>query len=120
MTRRSNLVFIMSDQQRYDTLACYGNDWIQTPNLNTLASQGFVFEHAYVTQPVCTPARASIMTGLYPHSAGPIVNKMHLPADVKTIAEMVSPDYLRGYMGKWHLGNDVLPQHGFDVRRWTA
>ncbi len=115
MARRPNLVFIMSDQQRYDTLACYGNDWIQTPNLNALASQGFVFQHAYVTQPVCTPARGSIMTGLYPHSAGPVVNKMHLPADVKTIAEMVSEDYVRGYMGKWHLGNDVLPQHGFDV-----
>ena len=115
MTRRPNLVFIMSDQQRYDTMACYGNDWIDTPNLNALASESFVFERAYVTQPVCTPARASIMTGLYPHSAGPIVNKMHLPAHFKTVGELVSPDCARGYMGKWHLGNDVLPQHSFDT-----
>ena len=115
MARRPNLVFIMSDQQRYDTMACYGNDWIDTPNLNALASESFVFERAYVTQPVCTPARASIMTGLYPHSAGPIVNKMHLPAHFNTIGELVSPDCARGYMGKWHLGNDVLPQHNFDT-----
>ena len=118
MARRPNLVFIMSDQQRYDTMACYGNDWIDTPNLNALASESFVFERAYVTQPVCTPARASIMTGLYPHSAGPIVNKMHLPAHFNTIGELVSPDCARGYMGKWHLGNDVLPQHNFDT--WVS
>ena len=66
MARRPNLVFIMSDQQRYDTLACYGNDWIQAPNLNSLASQGFVFQHAYVTQPVCTPARGVDHDGAVP------------------------------------------------------
>ncbi len=108
----------MSDQQRYDTLSCYGNDWIRVPSLNALASQSFVFENAYVTQPVCTPARASIMTGLYPHSAGPIVNKLHLPLDTPTIAEMVSPDYVRGYFGKWHLGDDIIVQHGFDT--WVS
>ena len=114
MPQRPNLVFVFSDQQRHDTLACYGNKWIQTPHLNELADQSFVFEAAYVAQPVCTPARATIMTGLYPHTAGPIVNKMNLPTDVSTIAEMVSEDYHRGYFGKWHLGNDVIAQHGFD------
>ena len=118
MPDRPNLIFIMSDQQRYDTLRCYGNDWIQTPNLNELASQSFVFENAYVTQPVCTPARASIMTGLYPHTAGPVVNKVPLPPDVPTIAEMVSGEYLCAYMGKWHLGDDVIPQHGFHL--WVS
>ena len=113
-----NLVFILSDQQRHDTLACYGNHWIQTPHLNTLADQSFVFEAAYVTQPVCTPARASIMTGLYPHAAGPIVNKMNLPVEVPTIAEMVSDEYHCGYFGKWHLGDDVIAQHGF--REWVS
>ncbi len=113
-----NLVFIMSDQQRYDTMRCYGNDWIEVPNLNALAAQSFVFRNAYVTQPVCTPARASIMTGLYPHAAGPIVNKVPLPPDVPTIAEMVSDDYLCGYFGKWHLGDDLDAQHGFD--RWIS
>ena len=87
-------------------------------NLNSLASRSFVFDAAYVTQPVCTPARASILTGLYPHTAGPIVNKVHLPKDVPTIAEMVSSGYTRGYFGKWHLGDDIIAQHGFDT--WVS
>ena len=57
MADRHNLVGILSDQQRYDTMACYGNDWIQTPRLNALADESFVFEAPYVTQPVCTPSR---------------------------------------------------------------
>ena len=118
MPDRPNLVFIFSDQQRYDTMRCYGNDWIQTPSLNALASKSLVFQNAYVTQPVCTPARASIMTGLYPHAAGPVVNKLPLPPDVRTIAEMVSEDYLCAYFGKWHLGDDVMPQHGF--KEWVS
>ena len=118
MPDRPNLVFIFSDQQRYDTMRCYGNDWIQTPSLNALASESFVFERAYVTQPVCTPARASILTGLYPHAAGPVLNKMLLPPETPVIAEMVSSDYLCGYFGKWHLGDDVVPQHGF--QEWVS
>ena len=49
---KPNIVFIMSDQQRYDTLECYGNDWINTPRLNELAKDSYVVENAYVTQPV--------------------------------------------------------------------
>ena len=115
MADRPNIVFIFSDQQRQDTLACYGADWMNVPNLNALADESFVFENAYVAQPVCTPARATIMTGLYPHAAGPIVNQIHLPEDTPVIAEMISSDYIKGYMGKWHLGNDLVAQHGFDV-----
>ena len=119
MADRPNIVFIFSDQQRQDTLACYGADWMNVPNLNALADQSFVFENAYVAQPVCTPARATIMTGLYPHAAGPIVNQIHLPEDTPVIAEMISSDYIKGYMGKWHLGNDLVAQHGFDVWKST-
>ena len=115
MADRPNIVFIFSDQQRQDTLACYGADWMNVPNLNALADESFVFENAYVAQAVCTPARATIMTGLYPHAAGPIVNQIHLSPDVPVIAEMISDDYIKGYMGKWHLGNDLVAQHGFDV-----
>ncbi len=118
MADKPNIVFIFSDQQRSDTLAAYGNNWIKVPHLNKLADQSFVFENAYVTQPVCTPARASIMTGLYPHTAGPTVNKVALSPDVKTVAEMISEDYLCGYLGKWHLGDDVIQQHGFD--EWVS
>ncbi len=54
MPDRPNLVFMFSDQQRYDTMSCYGNEWINTPNLNAMADRSFVFQRAYVTQPVCT------------------------------------------------------------------
>ena len=118
MPDRPNIVVMLSDQQRYDTLACYGNDWIQTPNLNALADESFVFDAAYVTQPVCTPARASIMTGLYPHAAGPIVNKLSLAPEVRTVGDMAPDEYHRGYYGKWHLGDDVVAQHGF--HEWVS
>ena len=118
MPDNPNIVFIMSDQQRQDTLACYGADWMNVPNLNALANESFVFENAYVAQPVCTPARATIMTGLYPHTAGPIVNQIHLDENVPVISEMMSDEYYKGYMGKWHLGNDLVPQHGFDA--WVS
>lgn len=118
MTTERNLVFILSDQQRYDTLACYGNNWINTPNLNALASRSFVFRNTYVSQAVCTASRGSIMTGLYPHTAGPVLNGMQLPPEVPCIAEMVSADYLCGYQGRWHLGKPLAPQHGFT--RWLS
>lgn len=118
MADRPNLVFVFSDQQRFDTMACYGNRWIQTPHLNTLASKSFVFRSAYVTQPLCAPARSSILTGLYPHATGMTLNFIVLPREVLTIAEMVSEEYLCGYFGKWHLGDDVIPQHGFDA--WVS
>jgi arylsulfatase A-like enzyme len=55
MTKQPNVVMIITDQQRADTMACYGNTVIKTPNLNKLADESFVFENAYVSQPICTP-----------------------------------------------------------------
>jgi len=118
MAKKPNLVFIFSDQQRQDTMACYGNDWIKTPHLNALASRSFVFRNAYVAQPVCTPSRACIMTGLYPHTAGPVLNGIELSEDTQVIADMISSDYLCGYFGKWHLGHGDTPQHGF--KKWVS
>ena len=117
-TNRPNILFVLTDQQRQDSMACYGNDWIETPNLNSVADRSFVFENAYVTQPVCTPSRASIMTGLYPHAVGLHRNNIPLPADCPTIAERISSDYYTGYFGKWHLGDDMIRQHGFD--EWVS
>lgn len=118
MPDRPNILFILTDQQRYDTLACYGNNWLQAPTLNALADESFVFDAAYVTQPVCTPARASILTGLYPQSTGLHQNNIPLPEDVPVIAEMAPPDYYCAYFGKWHLGEDTVRQRGFD--HWVS
>ena len=120
MPQRPNILIITSDQQRRDTMACYGNDWIDTPALNQLAERSFVFENAYVAQPVCSPARAALLTGLYPHSAGVVRNSepgrpfSNLFPEVQTIAELLPDEYHCAKLGKWHLGNDLFAQHGFD------
>ena len=116
--RKPNILFILTDQQRRDSMRAYGNEWIKTPNLDKLADKSFVFENAYVTQPVCTPARASIMTGLYPYATGLQRNNIPLSRDISTIGDMIDDEYYNAHMGKWHLGDDMTPQHGFDT--WEA
>ena len=109
-----NLVFILTDEQRYDTSVHYGNDKIITPNLNQLGYESVVFERAYVTQPVCSPNRSAIMTGLFPHQTGVTMNKIPLDERIKTFPELVGDDtYETSYIGKWHLGKEIDPSHGF-------
>lgn len=112
---RPNLLYIFTDQQRADTLSCYGNHQIETPALNGLAEDSFVFENAYVSQPVCSPARATMLTGLWPHTAGVPSCNVPLAADKPTIAEMLPREYDTAFMGKWHLGDEIFPQHGFET-----
>ena len=118
MARRPNILFIFTDQQRADTMACYGNDLISTPNLNALASRSFVFENGYVSSPICTPSRSTIMTGLWPHVSGCLKNNIRLEDSVSTIADLLPQEYRTAYYGKWHLGNEVILQHGFD--EWVS
>jgi arylsulfatase A-like enzyme len=116
---KPNLLFLWTDEQRPDTFAVYGNKKIQTPHLNALASESFVFERPYCTQPVCTPSRSSIMTGLWPHQTGCLTNNIPLGADTPCLPELLGdPDYRTAYMGKWHLGDEVFAQHGFE--EWKA
>ena len=87
--KQPNLLFIVSDQQRSDTMECYGASHVNSKALNSLASRSFVFENSYVSQPVCTPSRATMLTGLYPHTAGMMKNNIVLDPAIKSIAEMV-------------------------------
>jgi arylsulfatase A-like enzyme len=112
-----NLLVFLTDEQRYDTLACYGNDQLQMPNLNALAAESCVIDAAYCTQPVCTPARGSYLTGLYPHAHGAWFNNIPLDADAACLPEFLPPDYVTGYYGKWHLGDEIFAQHGFQAWR---
>ena len=83
-----NILYIFTDQQRVDTLRCCGNELIEAPALNGLADESFVFERAYVSQPVCSPARATMMTGLWPHTAGVPACNVALAAEVPTFADL--------------------------------
>jgi arylsulfatase A-like enzyme len=116
---KPNLLFIWTDEQRHDTLAVSGNARFRMPALNQLASESVVFRRNYVTQPVCTPSRGSIMTGLYPHQHGCVANNIPLPPATPTQPELLADSaYRTAYMGKWHLGDEIFAQHGF--QEWVA
>lgn len=116
---KPNLLVLWTDQQRADTMAAYGNHRYRVPALNRLAEESVVFERCYVTQPVCTPSRSSVMTGLWPHRTGCVRNNIPLKAEFRTLPELVGdPGYRTAYMGKWHLGDELFAQHGFE--QWVS
>jgi uncharacterized sulfatase len=99
-----NILFIFSDQQRWDTLGCYGQRLPVTPHLDALAAEGVRFEHAFTCQPVCGPARACLQTGRYATEIGCFTNDRGLPDDARTLAHWLGDaGYETGYLGKWHL-----------------
>lgn len=113
---KPNLLFLWTDEQRADTMAAYGNTRYRVPAMNRLAERSVVFDRAYVTQPVCTPSRSSVMTGLWPHQSGCVRNNIPLKAETKTVPELLADaSYRTGYMGKWHLGDEIFAQHGFQA-----
>src|SRR4029077_20686940 len=112
--RKPNLVVFLPDQQRADTIACYGGVKVHAPNLNKLASESVVFRRAYVTHPVCTPSRSSLMTGTWPHRNGCTRNSVALDRRFRVFSELLEDkDYRTAYMGKWHLGQAGFPPRGF-------
>ena len=114
--RPANLLFILTDQQRYDTVHRTIDGTPVMPALSRFAESGTQFTRAYCSQPICTPARGTIMTGLWPHQHGCIENNLALDYSVPTIAEMAAEESLEcAYIGKWHLGDELFPQHGFSV-----
>jgi arylsulfatase A-like enzyme len=113
--RKPNLILFLPDQQRADTLACYGAVKVHAPNLNKLASESVIFERTYVTHPVCTPSRSSLMTGTWPHINGCTHNSVPLDRRFRVFPELMQDqDYRRAYIGKWHLGEDGPVGRGFE------
>ena len=113
--RKPNLVLFLPDQQRADTIACYGGVKVHAPNLNKLASESVIFERTYVTHPVCTPSRSSLMTGTWPHTNGCTRNSVPLDRGFRVFPELMEDrDYRAAYIGKWHLGEQGPIGRGFD------
>ncbi|MEI6578605.1 MAG: sulfatase-like hydrolase/transferase [Eubacteriales bacterium] len=105
---KPNVIFIFSDQQRWDTIGCYGQKLDVTPNLDKFAQKGVMFENTFTCQPVCGPARACIQTGKYATETGCYRNGIALKPDEKTIAKYFTENgYETGYIGKWHLASTV-------------
>lgn len=105
-SQKPNIIFFFTDQQRADTVGCYGSSMGLTANLDQMASEGVRFELAFTAQPVCGPARACLQTGVYPTATGCFRNGIALPLDSRTIAHQLSDaGYEVGYIGKWHLAS---------------
>jgi uncharacterized sulfatase len=101
-----NLIVIFSDQQRWDTVGCYGQRLPLTPNLDRMAAEGVRFANAFTNQPVCGPTRAVLQTGRYATEVGCYRNNIALPLAEPTIAKALSQaGYEVGYIGKWHLAS---------------
>jgi len=106
---RPNLLFILVDQMRACAMGCAGNSQIQTPHLDQLASEGIVFEHAVSNIPICTPARACLLTGRYPLSNTVLTNNSLLPNDMPSVGKLLkAAGYHTGYIGKWHLAGQAF------------
>lgn len=105
----------MTDQHRFDTLGCYGAPICRTPNLDALAARGVRFSRAYTNTVPCSPARAALYTGRYPHCTGVRQNKQRLDPQLPTLAtELGAAGYSLGYAGKWHVDYPrTAPDHGF-------
>lgn len=111
-----NLLFITTDQQRWDSLPCYGLNFMQTPNLDRLAQEGMVFDHCIVPSPVCVPCRASIMCGQYPAVTGVLGNGNWLPDHVLTWPSLIGQTGRKtAGIGKMHF-NPWDSLQGFDER----
>ena len=118
-SRKPNLLVFLPDELRTDLIVGNAADSVRAPSLHRLASESIVFERAYVTHPICSPARSSLLTGTWPHQNHCTDNKDVLPANIRCLPEMIADSaYRTGYFGKWHLGDEFLPQHGFE--EWVS
>jgi len=111
-----NILFILADDQAARTLGVDGNPHIRTPNIDRLAAEGTYFTRCYVPLPQCAPSRAALLTGRYPHAIGAMSNiQKALPPDVVTLAHALKrAGYRCGMIGKWHQGDPLKPQAGFE------
>lgn len=114
-----NLIFILTDDHRFDALGFMGHPYLQTPHLDRLAREGVHCANAFVTTSLCSPSRASILTGRYMHHHGVVDNATKVrPEQVMFPQLLQAAGYRTGFFGKWHMGIDADPQRGFD--RWVS
>ena len=116
----SNILVFFCDQLRLDYLGCYGGNLARTPNINALADASVVFDRAYTPIALCSPARASLMTGLYPHAHHMFNNSTpgysychHLRPDLAILPDWIADNttYESAYFGKWHIGPNADLYH---------
>jgi hypothetical protein len=114
---RPNVLFILCDDIRPDTLGCYGSKHVKTPNIDRLANEGIVFKNTFCTTSLCSPSRGSILGGLYAHAHGVTNNFTEFPADMPSFPGLLHDSgYATAYFGKYHMGEDNDdPRPGYDT-----
>lgn len=120
-TPRPNVIVIVVDDLRWDEFAAAGHPYIETPHIDRLAQEGAMFTNAFHAVPLCSPNRASLLTGQYPSRHGIIDNVARNQAShrLETFPQALQASgYETGFLGKWHMGNDPTPRAGFDY--WAA
>ncbi|MBA4150171.1 MAG: sulfatase [Verrucomicrobia bacterium] len=119
---RPNIVFILVDDLRADALSISGHPFSKTPHIDRIGNEGAMFKNAFVTTPLCSPARASFLTGQYVHKNGVLGNGAlysQLSHELITFPRLLrDAGYESAYVGKWHMGNDDSPRPGFD--HWVS
>ena len=118
--RPPNIVFILTDDQRWDQLSCEGHPFLRTPELDRLAAEGARFANMFVTTSLCSPSRASFLSGLYASAHGVVNNFTDYPGDLPSFPRRLQDaGYHTAYVGKWHMGeDDDSPRPGFD--HWAS
>lgn len=114
-----NVIFILTDDHRYDVMGFMGH-WVETPHMDSIAKRGVHFANAFVTTSLCSPSRASILSGMYVHKHKVVDNNDMMSPDVVTFPQILkAAGYQTGYFGKWHMGgHSDDPRPGFD--RWVS
>ena len=114
--RRPNVLFILTDDQRWDALGLAGHKHLKTPNMDRLGREGVWFRNAFCTTALCSPSRASILSGLYAHAHGVVDNFTEYPAGCRSFPMVLQGEgYDTAYIGKWHMGEDNdQPRPGFN------
>ena len=116
-SEKPNIIMIVVDDLRWDEFSAAGHPFLQTPNIDRLAGEGVLFENAYQAVPLCSPNRASILTGQYPSRHGIVDNVARNKASHKLnlfAKDLQHAGYETAHIGKWHMGNDPTPRPGYD------
>jgi arylsulfatase A-like enzyme len=114
--RRPNVLFILTDDMRWDAMSLAGNEHVKTPHIDRLAREGLYFRNAFCTTSLCSPSRATILSGLYAHSHGVSNNFTDYPVDLPSFPrQLQAAGYETAYIGKYHMGEeDDSKRPGFD------